>query len=273
MPGGCLNSYGSEWGIGYLWRWVTWPGRLDLLALMLMLAYAVVVATRVSYRCHLARRTHGIDTGGSDRRRLFADLRSEARNLKSMAFIAPYLGLAGTCVGLLNLFRGIGMERHAVMLLMAAEAAAALLTTAAGILVAIAAVFLYNHLCTRIELLAGEASDNETQRIPRFQPRRFPLSKRSPDIPMFAMIASICLTIIVAVCTPFFPPRESTGFAVALTSTGCEPVNRVVVLRVTDRGKLLLNAEQQEWETLAARLSAIYSPRVERTLYLVADDR
>jgi hypothetical protein len=275
MPGACLNPYGCEWGIGYLWKWVTWPGRLDLLVLALMLAYAVVVSIRVSYRCHLARPIHGIDPGSSNRRRLLADLRSEARNLKSIAFIAPYLGLAGTCVGLLNLFRGIGMERHAVMLLMAAEAAAALLTTAAGILVAIPAVFLYNHLCTRIELLAGESSDNETQRISCFQPRRFPLRKRSPDIPVFAIIAAISFAIIVAVCTLFFPPRESTGFGVGLTSAGCDYdlLDRVVVLRLTNAGKLLLNSEQQERENLSARLSAIYTPRMHRTLYLLADDQ
>src|SRR6266568_8803821 len=59
MRGVCLNSWqtdGCEWSIGYLWRWMNWLGRLDVVALALMLAYIVIIVSRGSYRYHLARR-------------------------------------------------------------------------------------------------------------------------------------------------------------------------------------------------------------------------
>jgi hypothetical protein len=43
-------------------------------------------------------------------------------------------------------------------------------------------------------------------------------------------------------------------------------------MRITDAGKLFLNAEQEDRNSLPGRLSEIYSMRVHRTLYLFADD-
>ncbi len=272
MPGDCVNPFGCEWGIGYLWRWMNWISRADVYLLALLFVYSAVAFIRVSRNYSLVRRGHEIDS--AVRKNLTADLSTAANNLKSIASIAPYLGLAGTCFGIMGMFRGITMEVHAVRAMMAAIGAASLITTAAGILVAVPATCFYNYLCTRIDLVEGEAFGNETQRTRRFQARGFPLNKRSAGAPVFAMIAAICLAIIVAVCTPFFPPREPTGLGVGLTSAGCESdlPNRVVVLRITDTGNLLLNGERQERENLAARLSAIYSTRMHRTIYLLADD-
>ena len=59
MPGVWLNSWqtdGCEWSIGYLWRWMNWLERLDVVVLALMLAYVVIVVSRASYSYHLARR-------------------------------------------------------------------------------------------------------------------------------------------------------------------------------------------------------------------------
>ena len=120
---------------------MNWFGRLDVIVLVLMLAYIVIVAARVSYRCRLARRTRAVDTSSQtsqlSRRKLAADLIIEAGSLKSIASAAPYLGLAGTCVSILSAFRPIGMEKHDAMAMITSYVAMAPITTAVGIFVAV----------------------------------------------------------------------------------------------------------------------------------------
>jgi hypothetical protein len=76
------------------------------------------------------------------------------------------------------------------------------------------------------------------------------------------------------VYTPYFAERWATGLELRLASTRCEydGDDRLIVLHITDAGKLFLNQDQQDWNSLAGRLSEIYSMRVHRTLYLLADD-
>jgi len=67
--------------------------------------------------------------------------------------------------------------------------------------------------------------------------------------------------------------HTSTGFYVELASARCEydVVDKLIILHITDAGKLFLNQEQEDWNSLAGRLSEIYSMRKDRTLYLLAD--
>jgi MotA/TolQ/ExbB proton channel family len=107
QPGGCV------WTIRYLWRWMSSFGRLDVIVLALMLAYLFAVVIHVCCRYYVARRARGIDSAG--RRTLAAVLNIEVGSLKSIAITAPYLGLAGTCVGILSAFGGVGMEKRIVL--------------------------------------------------------------------------------------------------------------------------------------------------------------
>ena len=275
MPGACLNPYGCEWSIGYLWRWMNWIGRADVFVLAVLLAYIVAVVTHVSCRFHLARRARGIDTASRSRRKLAADLSVEVSSLKSISSTAPYLGLAGTCVGIVSAFRGFDGERHAVLVWMVSGIAAALVTTAAGILVAVPATCFYNYLRTRIDLLESELSDEALPQRSRYsQARRFPLTKRFSELPAFALIAAPGLAILVAAYMSFSSFHTPTGFGIEVASPRCESdlSDRLIVLHITDRGNLFLNTEQQDWNSLASRLSEISSVREHRTLYLVADD-
>ncbi len=280
MRGVCLNSwqpYGCEWTVGYLWRWMNWITRLDVIVLALMLAYVVVVIIHASYRCHLARREREIDS--TSRSKLAAALSIELGSLKAIASSAPYLGLAGTCVGMMSAYRfsgSVAMEEKTFLVMMAARMAAPLVTTAVGILVAVPATCAYNYLCTRKDLLESEMSNYPLPKMPRYRQgtRRLALTKRLSQLPAFALIAAPGLVALVAVYTPYFAPRWATGLEVELDSTRCEHDgnDRLIVLHITDAGKLFLNTEQQDWNGLAGRLSEIYSGRAHRTLYLVADD-
>ncbi len=274
MPQACLNPYGCEWSIGYVWRSMDWLRRLDVVVLVVMLAYILAVVTRVFYRCSLARDLRGIDCAG--RRRLAVDLSLQARSLKSIASTAPYLGLLGTCFGILNapgIGSGIGMEKNTALVLMASGTAAALITTAVGIFVAVPATCSYNYLCTRIDLLESEAA-GEAPTCPGPQtPPKTELTKRF-SLPAFAIIAAPALAILVAVWMPYFAPRRPTGFAVDLAPATCDydRTERLIVVRINNAGKVFLNLEQEDWNSLASRLAEIYSMRVHRVLYLSADN-
>ena len=279
MHGVCLNSwqpYGCEWSVGYLWRWMNWVVRLDIIVLALMLVYVVVVVTRIFCRYHLARRARQIDN--ASKRKLAAVLSIDLGSLKSIASSAPYLGLAGTCVGIMSGlgFGGIDMEKNAALALISSRIAVALVTTAAGILVAVPAICSYNYLRTRINLLEGELSSDPPAQISRYRQgtRRLGLTKRFSQLPAFALIAAPGLAVLVALYTPYFAPREPTGLEIELASTCREygGTDRLIVLHITDGGKLFLNTEQEDWNGLAGRLAEIYRMRVQRTLYLIADD-
>jgi biopolymer transport protein ExbD len=269
---------GCEWTVGYLWRWMNWITRLDVIVLALMLAYVVVVVIHVSCRCHIARRERATGTASPafqrTRRKLAADLSVKVGNIKSIAFTAPYLGLAGTCIGLLSVFRGFDMEKHAALVMLTTYAVASLITTATGLLVAVPAAWSYNYLRVRIDLLESEissVSQLKSQYFPVAQ--RLPLTARFSKLP-FAVIAAPGLAIIVLVWMPFFSPREPTGFYVDLASVRCEydGDDRLIVLHITDAGKLFINQMQEDWNSLPVRLSEIYGMRVHRTLYLLSDD-
>lgn len=273
MPGACFNPYGCEWSMGDLWRSMDWLRRLDVVVLVFMLAYVLAVLTRVFYRYNVVREPRGIDCAG--KRKLAADLSLQARSLKSIALTAPYLGLLGTCIGILNgpgIGSGFGMEKSRALALMASGTATALITTAAGILVAVPATCSYNYLCTRIGLLESEVSEQALTNQ-RASPLRLALTKRF-SLPAFAVIAAPGLAILVAVYTPYFAPRRPTGFDVGLAPERCDydGSDRLIILHLTDAGRLLLNTEQEDWNSLAGRLSEIYSTREHRTLYLRADD-
>ena len=265
-PGGC------EWTFRYLWRWMSSFGRLDVIVLALMLVYVLAVVIYVSCRYYLARRAPGVDS--ASRRTLAAVLGIEVGSLKSIALTAPYLGLVGTCDGILSAFGGIGMQKDAAMAMIATRIALALIPTAAGIPVAVLATCSYNYLRTLIDLLEGEVFDEGQQRVRHFQgSRRFLPTKRFSRLPAFGLVAAPVLAIAITGYMTFPSFHTSTGFYVELASARCEydGDDRLIVLYVTDAGKLFLNQEQEDWNSLADRLSEIYSMRKYRTLYLLAD--
>jgi len=249
-----------------------WIARLDVIVLALMLAYAVVVVTHLYFRYYLARRRRNIDTCSRIWIKLAADLSAKADAVKSIGYTAPYLGLAGTCFGILNMFRGFDLEKHAVQVMMASIAGAALVTTAAGILVATTATCFYNYLRVRIDSLGNEVSDESLAQRSRYARR--PLTKQFSELPAFALIAAPGLAIVVVSFMSFLSFQTPKGLDVELASNCCEydGHNRMVALRITDAGKLFLNQEQQDWNGLGGRLSEIYGKRVHHTLYVFAED-
>ena len=73
--------------------------------------------------------------------------------LATVGATAPFIGLLGTVWGIMNAFRGIGLESSASLAVVAPGIAEALITTAAGLAAAIPAVMAYNYFVARARLL------------------------------------------------------------------------------------------------------------------------
>jgi biopolymer transport protein ExbB len=69
--------------------------------------------------------------------------------LGTMAAVAPLIGLLGTVWGIMRAFHDMAVIGSAAPSVVAAGVAEALVTTAAGLVVAVPAVMLYNHLARR----------------------------------------------------------------------------------------------------------------------------
>lgn len=79
--------------------------------------------------------------------------------LATTASITPFIGLLGTVWGIILAFQGIGSTGSTSLAVVAPPIAEALLATAAGLFAAIPAVYFYNHLTTRIKLVASAVDD------------------------------------------------------------------------------------------------------------------
>ena len=245
-------------------------GRLDVIFLAVMLTYVFAVVISVCCRYYLTRPGRGI---ASTRTRTFAAvLNIELGGLRSIALTAPYLGLAGTCEGMLSALGGGAMEKHAFMAMITTRMALALVPTAAAIPVASMATCSYNFLRARVDLLGGGVFEERQKRSRHFQGvRRFPTMKRFSELPVFGLVATSALAFAIAGFMTFASFHTAKGFYVELASAGCDAVDRLIVLHITDAGKMFLNLEQEDRNNLADRLSAIYSMRQDRTVYLFAD--
>jgi biopolymer transport protein ExbB/biopolymer transport protein TolQ len=83
--------------------------------------------------------------------------------------IAPFIGLFGTVFGIINAFRAIRNSEEAPGIAeVAGGISQALFTTALGLLVAVAAVWLFNYLTEKTEELMGEVDKSAVEIIEPF---------------------------------------------------------------------------------------------------------
>jgi biopolymer transport protein ExbB/biopolymer transport protein TolQ len=86
---------------------------------------------------------------------LAVELKSGLGILATVGATAPFVGLLGTTMGIVNAFQGMSVG-GAGLEAITAGIAEALITTAVGLLVAIPAVWLYNYFSARLETLFSE---------------------------------------------------------------------------------------------------------------------
>jgi biopolymer transport protein ExbB/biopolymer transport protein TolQ len=97
------------------------------------------------------------------------------RGLSALATIgstAPFVGLFGTVVGILNAFKGIANSKATGLSAVAGGIAEALVTTAFGLLVAVPAVWAYNYFTNKVEAFDVEMDNSSMELINYFILRR-----------------------------------------------------------------------------------------------------
>ena len=87
------------------------------------------------------------------------DLESQLTWLATIAAVAPFIGLLGTVMGIVDAFHGLGTQGAATLRAVAPGISEALITTAAGLVVAIPAVVGYNQLSATVKDFASRMDD------------------------------------------------------------------------------------------------------------------
>jgi biopolymer transport protein ExbB/biopolymer transport protein TolQ len=80
------------------------------------------------------------------------ELRRGLSGLATIGATAPFVGLFGTVIGIINSFKGFSGTKAMLVSTTAAGISEALVTTSLGLLVAVPSVWAYNYFTTRLEL-------------------------------------------------------------------------------------------------------------------------
>ena len=89
-------------------------------------------------------------------------------NLATISTTAPFVGLFGTVIGIINAFRGMAISGSGGLGAVSAGIAEALATTAFGLFVAVPAVWMYNYFLNKVERFNVEMSNASSQLIDYF---------------------------------------------------------------------------------------------------------
>jgi biopolymer transport protein ExbB/biopolymer transport protein TolQ len=97
-----------------------------------------------------------------------AEMKKGTGGLATIGSSAPFIGLFGTVVGIINAFQGIAKSGSGGLGEVSAGISEALITTAFGILVAVPAVMAFNYFTTRLERFQIEMSNSSAELLDFF---------------------------------------------------------------------------------------------------------
>ncbi len=97
-----------------------------------------------------------------------AKLKRGLGGLATIGSTAPFIGLFGTVIGILNAFQQIATQKTAGIGAIAGGISEALVTTAFGLLVAIPAVMLFNYFTNKVEAFDVEMDNSSSELIDYF---------------------------------------------------------------------------------------------------------
>jgi len=96
------------------------------------------------------------------------DLKRGVSSLATIGATAPFVGLLGTVIGIINAFQGIAATGSGGIGAVSAGIAEALVETALGLIVAIPAVWFYNYLTGRVEFFSVEMDNSSSELVDYF---------------------------------------------------------------------------------------------------------
>jgi len=138
----------------------------------------VVVAGLQEFRAHqMSSEISGEEIDASKRALeraeaiVHAELKRGISTLATIGSSAPFVGLLGTVVGIINAFKGIATEKATGLGAVAGGISEALVTTAVGLGVAIPAVWAYNYFTNRVEAFDVEMGNSSSELVDYFLKR------------------------------------------------------------------------------------------------------
>jgi biopolymer transport protein ExbB/TolQ len=100
-----------------------------------------------------------------------AELKRGLSGLATIGATAPFVGLFGTVVGIINAFKGIASSKATGLSAVAGGISEALVTTALGLLVAVPAVWMFNIFTSRVESFDVEMDNSSSELVDYFVKR------------------------------------------------------------------------------------------------------
>ena len=100
-----------------------------------------------------------------------AELKRGLSGLATIGSTAPFVGLFGTVVGIINAFEGISQEKSTGLGAVSGGISEALVATAIGLFVAIPAVWMFNYFNSQIEAFDVEMDNSSSELIDYFLKR------------------------------------------------------------------------------------------------------
>lgn len=110
---------------------------------------------------------------------IHAELKRGLSGLATIGSTAPFVGLFGTVVGIMNAFRASAPVKATGIQSVASGISEALVTTALGLLVAVPAVWCYNYFTTKVENFDVEM-ENSSMELVSYLVRRIPRESPLP---------------------------------------------------------------------------------------------
>lgn len=261
----------GDWSVGYFWRSSDLIERAIFIGLALMLAYTVFVVIRFSRRYYLAcRAVHDFSTDSGEARRVqskfVADLCPGIGMLKGISWVSPFLGLAGTCYGIMaEAFVGFGTEKNAAMRALIIGIAASLKTAAAGMLAAIPATLSHDLIRARLETLSwrglssGRPAATGSSQEPFIFAQALPLRKPFSVLPHFAVLAApylVCALVVFMALKPYATPVGLPVRVLPIGPTDGDFASERIVFSVNASGNsepvVRVNSKEVPWDKLEA---------------------
>ena len=97
----------------------------------------------------------------------YSDFKKGTGALATIATTAPFVGLFGTVIGIINAFRGMALTGSGGIAAVSAGISEALITTAGGLGIAIPAAWMYNYFTNVLERFQVEMSNSSSERARR----------------------------------------------------------------------------------------------------------
>jgi biopolymer transport protein ExbB/biopolymer transport protein TolQ len=101
-----------------------------------------------------------------------AELKRGLSGLATIGATAPFVGLYGTTVGIINAFQGMSSEKTAGLSAVAGGISEALVATAFGLFVAVPAVWAFNSFTNKVEAFQIEMTNSSSELMDYFGKQR-----------------------------------------------------------------------------------------------------